>query len=110
MGDRDTLVYYEELRVGRVQYARAKGRSGTVARRMGLREEGGVAGVVLIAIAILFVFIVLMIPLFSIVTDTLGRKLKFCLGTVSADCILSTLGIALVTAIFTMIVGAFFKV
>ena len=63
---------------------------------------------IMVVISILFVFFMLVMPLFSVVRNSLAKGLEFYLASLQTDYVTSALGVTAMATIFALLVNTFF--
>lgn len=66
--------------------------------------------VVLISITVLFIFIMLVVPLFSVITNSLKEGILFYIEAITTEYVRSALGVTLLATVIAVVVNTFFGV
>ena len=72
------------------------------------RSKKGVTGVILITISVLFVVFMLVLPLISVLVNSLSKGISFYLDSVSTENVLSALKVTILATILAVIVNTIF--
>lgn len=74
------------------------------------RQESKAVKYTLITISILFVFFMLVLPLFSVITNSLKEGFSFYINCLKDEYVMSALKVTLLTTVITVIVNTFFGI
>ncbi len=74
------------------------------------RNSKGATKYILITISVLFVFFMLILPLFSVIVNSLKEGLGFYLEAISTEYVLAALGVTILATVITVIVNTFFGI
>lgn len=72
------------------------------------KKEGGKTKILFITLSVLFVFFMLVVPLVSVIVNSLKEGFAFYIQAISTDYVLSALKVTLIATIFAVIVNTFF--
>lgn len=72
------------------------------------KKEGGVTKVVLITISVLFIFLMLVMPLISVIVNSLKKGFEFYIESLSTEYVISSLKVTLLATVIAVVVNTFF--
>lgn len=72
------------------------------------KKEGGKTKILFITLSVLFVFLMLVVPLISVIVNSLKEGFAFYIQAISTDYVLSALRVTLIATIFAVVVNTFF--
>lgn len=72
------------------------------------KKEGGKTKILFITLSVLFVFWMLVVPLISVIVNSLKEGFAFYIEAISTDYVLSALRVTLIATLFAVVVNTFF--
>ena len=95
----NAMAVYQAKRTG-TDYEIAQAE--TAQHKQGARER------IMIVVSVLFVFFMLVLPLFSVLRNALAKGLDFYIASLQTDYVTSALGVTVMATIFALLVNTFF--
>ena len=75
-----------------------------------LERRKKITKIILVTVTVLFIFVMLIVPLFSVMTSALKEGLGFYLKAISTSYVLSALKVTLIATVFAVVINTFFGI
>ena len=75
-----------------------------------LERRKKITKIILVTVTVLFIFVMLVVPLFSVMASALKEGLGFYLKAISTSYVLSALKVTLIATVFAVVINTFFGI